>query len=112
MPESAKCSAWTRWQGRHSVDGPAARAAIAVRQTQDKSPRGIHPSYSSFPPGPAAPLAPGARLESGGLAQVQANREDPSVGDTPIRAPSVNERVATQAFAAGPRQPLAYEAEK
>src|SRR5664279_5343358 len=29
------------------------------------------------------------------------------MGDTPIRAPSISERVATQAFAAEPRQPLA-----
>jgi hypothetical protein len=49
MPESAKCSAWARWQPPHSVgDGPAAHAAIAVRQSHDKSPRGILPSYSSF----------------------------------------------------------------
>ena len=56
MPESAKCSAWARWQPRHSVvDGPAAHADIAVRQSQDKTPRGILPSYSSFRPMPRPP---------------------------------------------------------
>jgi hypothetical protein len=63
MPESAKCSASARWQRRHTVvDGPAAHADIAVRQNQDKTPRGMLPSYSSLRPIPRSPRAiPGNR---------------------------------------------------